>query len=39
MKAEQTAIVRTACAEFLKAASHFYQVPECSVRVLRLGQA
>jgi hypothetical protein len=34
MKAEQTTTVRRACAEFLKAASRFYQVPDCSVRVL-----
>lgn len=34
MKSEQTAIVRGACAEFLKVASEFYHVPECSVRVL-----
>lgn len=34
MKSEQTARVRSACAEFLKAASQFYGVPECSVRVL-----
>ena len=34
MKAEQIAKVRQTCAEFLKAASRFYQVPECSVRVL-----
>ncbi|MGO9679548.1 MAG: hypothetical protein ACLPW4_20070, partial [Candidatus Sulfotelmatobacter sp.] len=26
--------VRSACAEFLEAASQFYKVPECSVRVL-----
>jgi hypothetical protein len=34
MKAEETARVRSACAKFLKAASQFYQVPDCSVRVL-----
>ncbi len=34
MKAERTANVRSACAEFLEAASQFYKVPECSVRVL-----
>lgn len=34
MKAERIAIVRGACAEFLKVASHFYQVPACNVRVL-----
>lgn len=34
MKAQQTANVRSACAQFLKAASQFYGVPECTVRVL-----
>jgi hypothetical protein len=34
MKAEEIAGVRRACAEFLNAASQFYAVPECSVRVL-----
>jgi hypothetical protein len=34
MRAEEIAGTRRACAEFLKAASHFYQVPECNVRVL-----
>lgn len=34
MKAEQIARVRSACAEFLKAALQFYRVPDCSVRVL-----
>ena len=34
MKACQTAAVRSACAEFLKTASRFYQVPECGIRVL-----
>jgi hypothetical protein len=34
MKAEQTPNVRSACAEFLRTASKFYQVPDCSVRVL-----
>lgn len=34
MKAEQTAGVRSACAEFLIAASQFYRVPDCGVRVL-----
>jgi hypothetical protein len=34
MEAEKTATVRRACAEFLKALSQFYRVPECSVRVL-----
>lgn len=34
MKAEQIAGVRSACAEFVAAASHFYQVPACGVRVL-----
>lgn len=34
MKSEQTGTVRRACAEFLKSASQFYQVPECGVRVL-----
>jgi hypothetical protein len=34
MKAEAITSVRPACAEFLKAASQFYRVPECGVRVL-----
>lgn len=34
MKAEQTQKVLTACTGFLKAASQFYDVPECMVRVL-----
>jgi hypothetical protein len=34
MKAQQTANVRSACAQFLKTASQFYGVPECNVRVL-----
>jgi hypothetical protein len=34
MKSEQTAGVRSTCAEFLKTASEFYRVPVCSVRVL-----
>jgi hypothetical protein len=34
MKAEAIAALRRACAEFVKAASQFYQVPEYSVRVL-----
>jgi hypothetical protein len=34
MKAEQTVKVRKACAQFLKAASQSYGVPECTVRVL-----
>lgn len=34
MKSEQTAPLRRACTEFLKVASEFYQVPDCSVRVL-----
>jgi len=34
VKSEATADVRRACDEFLKAASDFYQVPACSVRVL-----
>jgi hypothetical protein len=34
MKSEQSARVRSTCAEFVKAASLFYRVPECSVRVL-----
>jgi hypothetical protein len=34
MKAEETASVRSACAEFLKTASQFYGVPACGVRVL-----
>ncbi len=34
MKMDQTANVRRTCADFLKAASQFYAVPDCSVRVL-----
>lgn len=34
MKAGHTPAVRAACAEFLIIASHFYQVPECGVRIL-----
>ena len=34
MKAERLADVRGACAEFLKIASRFHQVPDCNVRVL-----
>jgi hypothetical protein len=34
MKTEEIAGVRRACSEFLKAASQFYGVPECNVRVL-----
>ena len=34
MKAEQTANVRRACADFVKMASQFYEVPACNVRVL-----
>jgi hypothetical protein len=34
MKAEATADVRRACAEFLDAASEFYKVPACGIRVL-----
>jgi hypothetical protein len=34
MRAEEIAGVRRACAEFLNAASEFYRVPVCSVRVL-----
>ena len=34
MKGQQTAKVRSACAQFLKTASEFYRVPECTVRVL-----
>src|ERR1035441_5768075 len=34
MKAEEIAGTRRTCADFLKAASKFYGVPECSVRVL-----
>jgi hypothetical protein len=37
MKAEQIAVVRRACTEFLNAASEFYVVPECSVRGTMLG--
>ena len=34
MKADEIANVRRACSEFLKFASQFYGVPECTVRVL-----
>jgi hypothetical protein len=34
MRAERISSVRSACAEFLKAESQFYRVPNCSVRVL-----
>ena len=34
MKAGATADVRRVCADFLKAASEFYKVPACGVRVL-----
>lgn len=34
MKAEQTGTVRRACAEFLNAASQFYSVADCGIRVL-----
>lgn len=34
MKGQQTANVRSACAQFLNKASQFYDVPECTVRVL-----
>lgn len=34
MKAGATADVRRACADFLKAASEFYKVPDCAIRVL-----
>lgn len=34
MKSEQIAAARRACAEFLIAASQFYRVPDCGVRVL-----
>jgi len=34
MKTGTTADVRHACAEFLDAASKFYKVPECGIRVL-----
>jgi len=34
MKAGATADVRRACAEFLTAASEFYEVPTCGIRVL-----
>jgi hypothetical protein len=34
MKAGKTAEVRQACEEFLAAASHFFQVDRCAVRVL-----
>lgn len=34
MKAEQTANVRRACADFVTIASEFYEVPACTVRVL-----
>ncbi len=34
MKADSLSDVRTACAEFLTAATDFYKVPRCSIRVL-----
>lgn len=34
MKAEQNTDVRHACTEFLAASSRFYNVPDCSIRVL-----
>lgn len=34
MKAGTTADVRRPCAEFLRAASEFYEVPDCGIRVL-----
>ncbi len=34
MQTGKTATVRVACAEFLTAASGFYQVPLCGIRVL-----
>jgi hypothetical protein len=34
MKAGTGADVRRACADFLKAASEFYRVPDCGIRVL-----
>jgi hypothetical protein len=34
MKAEQIEGVRRACAKFVKAATQFYRVPDCNVRVL-----
>jgi hypothetical protein len=34
MKAEKIPDVRNACGEFLTAASHFYKVPACGIRVL-----
>src|SRR5215467_14026734 len=34
IKSEATADVRRACDEFLRAASDFYRVPACSIRVL-----
>jgi hypothetical protein len=34
MKNAASADVRRLCAEFLRAASEFYQVPECTIRVL-----
>jgi hypothetical protein len=34
MKAEGSVDVRRACAEFVDAASEFYQVPPCGIRVL-----
>lgn len=34
MKAGTTVAVRRACAEFLDAASNFYKVPDCGIRVL-----
>jgi len=34
MKTGQTANVRRACADFVRIASQFYEVPDCNVRVL-----
>ena len=34
MKAETTVDVRRACTEFLGAASEFYRIPDCGIRVL-----
>src|SRR5689334_17520856 len=34
MKSDSMPAVRTACDEFLRAASEFYKVPRCTVRVL-----
>ena len=34
MKSDQMSAVRGACAEFLQSASLFYQVPDCTIRVL-----